>query len=113
MARRVAGKAVVRPIPKERRGRRGFIEGEDAHVQFRRYSGIDIDQAIQDLGTTIRRASLDDSDTELLVAWGRTCESRIGVALVIEDAIRVMPPLMAKQYRVKIINAALGKRDKP
>ena len=98
MARRVAGKAVVRPIPKERRSGR--------------YSNLDLDQIIRGLGPYVREHALDDSDSELLVSWGRTCESRIGMALVVEDAIRAMKPLERSQHRVKIVNAALGVIDR-
>jgi len=75
---------------------------------FKRRTGIDIDQALKDLGPTIRNVALDDSNAELLIAWGRLAERRQGMALVIEDVIRASTPSEAKQWRTNICQAALG-----
>lgn len=75
---------------------------------FTKRTGIQLDKALHDLGPTIRNIALDDSNMELLVAWGRIAERRVGMSLLIEDVIRSMPPAEAKQYRANICKAALG-----
>jgi hypothetical protein len=75
---------------------------------FQRRTGIDIEQALKDLGPTIRNMALDDSNAELLVAWGRCAEKRLGMSLVIEDVIRASAPSDVVQWRRNICQAALG-----
>jgi hypothetical protein len=75
---------------------------------FERRTSVNMQQALVDLGPAIRNMALDDSMTELLVAWGRCAEKRIGMALYIEDVIRSMTPADCKVWRMNIYKAALG-----
>lgn len=75
---------------------------------FHKRTGIDLRQALIDLGPSIRNQALDDSKAELLVAWGRCAEKRLGMALFIEDVIRAMTPADCKQWRENICQCALG-----
>jgi len=116
MARRFAAEPVKRRTPtKKTKGRRplgtDMIPSSGALLSpagFKKRTGIDIDQALKDLGPTIRNVALDDSNTELIVAWGRLAERRQGMALVIEDVIRASTPAEVKQWRINICQAALG-----
>ena len=80
---------------------------------FRKRTTIDMEQALIDLGPTIRNVALDDSNTELLIAWGRCAEKRIGMALFIEDTIRAMTPEDCATWRANICRAALGQWYQP
>lgn len=75
---------------------------------FERRTTIDMEQALRDLGPTIRSLALDDSRQELLVAWGRCAERRQGMSLFIEDTIRAMTPGNCEMWRDNIVRAALG-----
>ena len=117
MARRLGSEPIKRRRP-TKKGRRTL--GTDTFTDqarsqsmltpagFKRRTGIDIDQALKDLGPTIRNVALDDSNAELLIAWGRLAERRQGMALVIEDVIRASTPDEARQWRTNICQAALG-----
>jgi hypothetical protein len=117
MARRLGSEPIKRRKP-TKKGRRPL--GTDTFTDqareqsmltprgFKKRTGIDIDQALKDLGPTIRNVALDDSNTELLVAWGRCAEKRLGMSLVIEDVIRASTPQEAKQWRINICQSALG-----
>ena len=116
MARRLGSEPIKRRRP-TKKGRRplgtDFTDRIEAKALlspdgFKRRTGIDIDQALKDLGPTIRNVALDDSNAELLIAWGRLAERRQGMALVIEDVIRASTPDDAKQWRMNICQAALS-----
>ena len=118
MARRFASEPIRKRRPTKKKGRRPL--GTDTFTDqvrqqslltpdgFHKRTGIDIATALKDLGPTIRNVALDDSNAELLVAWGRCAEKRLGMALYIEDTIRAMTPSDARQWRTNICQAALG-----
>jgi hypothetical protein len=116
MARRLGSDPIKRRKPTKKRRPLGTDTFTDqAREQsmltprgFKRRTGIDIDQALKDLGPTIRNMALDDTHVELLVAWGRCAEKRLGMALVIEDVIRASTPVQVVQWRKNICQAALG-----
>jgi hypothetical protein len=80
---------------------------------FKKRTTIDMEQALRDLGPTIRSMALDDSNGELLVAWGRCAEKRLGMALFIEDTIRAMTPADCAIWRANICRAALDQWYQP
>jgi hypothetical protein len=120
MARRFAKEPVVKRKPtKKTPGNRRRLGTDDfsetVRTQsfmtvdgFERRTSVNMQQALVDLGPAIRNMALDDSMTELLVAWGRCAEKRIGMALYIEDVIRSMTPADCKVWRMNIYKAALG-----
>lgn len=84
------------------------VEGEYVPSSFEDKFGMPLERVIEGLGPFVRRVAMDDSRDEIMIAWGRVAESRLGLSLVMEDEIRRAGPREQVRLRQVQMDAALG-----